>query len=204
MIPQLKALDVNSKISEEQLCSSISDNYATFLVISTFFKEEVAWQPLIKLESCSLSILEPLTRAFIWGTVCFLPILVVEKLRVMSKNVKFHYIKLKFFDIILNFSTAQMVERQTVPHMNAPVGGSKILREQLSSLFMGCHTTSSLKNVLITRKVLGLSLIKLHSCFWQILEPFVCLAQVILILIHFFIKYSNPADGYICAAVYLW
>ena len=35
----------------------------------------------------------------------FLPSLVVEKYRVMSKNVNFHYIKSTFFDITLNFST---------------------------------------------------------------------------------------------------
>ena len=46
-----------------------------------------------------------------------------------------------------------MVERQTIPHMNALLDGSKILGEQLSSSFRGCHTTSSLKSVFFTRKV---------------------------------------------------
>ena len=46
-----------------------------------------------------------------------------------------------------------MVERQTISHMNALLGGSKILGEQLSSSFRGCHATSSLKSVFFTRKV---------------------------------------------------
>ena len=35
----------------------------------------------------------------------FLPLLVVEKLMVMSKSVDFHYIRLTLFDITLDFST---------------------------------------------------------------------------------------------------
>ena len=46
-----------------------------------------------------------------------------------------------------------MVERQTIPHMNALLGGTKILGEQLSSFFRGCHATSSLESVFFTRKV---------------------------------------------------
>ena len=49
MIPHFKPLDVGSKISQEQSCSSIRDAHATFLVKSTLFKGEVAWQPLIEL-----------------------------------------------------------------------------------------------------------------------------------------------------------
>ena len=64
MIPHFKGLDIGSKISQEQPCCSIRDDHATFLVKNTFFKEEVAWQPLKKLQSCSPSILEPSTRAF--------------------------------------------------------------------------------------------------------------------------------------------
>ena len=72
MIPYLKGLDVSVKISQEQLCSSIRDNHATFLVKNTLFKEEVAWQPLKELQICSSSILVPLTRAFKWSIVCLL------------------------------------------------------------------------------------------------------------------------------------
>ena len=42
MIPHLKALDVSFKISQEQLCSSVRDDHATFLVKNTLFEEEVA------------------------------------------------------------------------------------------------------------------------------------------------------------------
>ena len=42
MIPHFKGLDVGSKISQEQLCSFIRDDHATFLVKNTLFKEEVA------------------------------------------------------------------------------------------------------------------------------------------------------------------
>ena len=42
MIPHFKDLDVGSKISQEQLCSFIMDDHATFLVKNTLFKEEVA------------------------------------------------------------------------------------------------------------------------------------------------------------------
>ena len=42
MIPHFKPLDVGFKISQEQPCSSIRDDQATFLVKSTLFEEEVA------------------------------------------------------------------------------------------------------------------------------------------------------------------
>ena len=42
MIPHFKGLDVGSKISQEQPCSCIWDDHATFLVKNTLFKEEVA------------------------------------------------------------------------------------------------------------------------------------------------------------------
>ena len=45
-----------------------------------------------------------------------------------------------------------VVERQTIPHMNALLSNSKILEEELSSSFRGCHTTSSLKSVFFTKK----------------------------------------------------
>ena len=64
MIPHFKPLDVGSKISQEQPCSSIRDDHATFLVKNTLFKEEVALQPLKELQSCSSCILDPSNRAF--------------------------------------------------------------------------------------------------------------------------------------------
>jgi len=42
MIPRFLALDVGVKIFQEQLCSSIKDDHATFLVKNTLSKEEVA------------------------------------------------------------------------------------------------------------------------------------------------------------------
>ena len=42
MIPHFKGLEVGSKISQAQLCSSFRDDYTTFLVKNTLFKEEVA------------------------------------------------------------------------------------------------------------------------------------------------------------------
>ena len=41
MILHLKAIDVDNEICQEQLCNSIRDDQATFLVKNTFFKEEV-------------------------------------------------------------------------------------------------------------------------------------------------------------------
>ena len=37
MIPHLKALDVGAKICQEELCSSIRDNHATYLVKDILF-----------------------------------------------------------------------------------------------------------------------------------------------------------------------
>ena len=109
-IPHFKSLDVGFKISQEQPYSSIRNDHATFLVKNTLFKEEVAWQPLRKLQSYSSSILDPSTRAFKWGLFVFLPSLVVEKLMVMSKSDNFHYIKLTLFDITLNYSINQKIK----------------------------------------------------------------------------------------------
>ena len=50
-------------------------------------------------------------------------------------------------------SKVMIVERQTVPHLNALVGGSKILEEQICSSFRGCPATSPLKSVFLTIKV---------------------------------------------------
>ena len=85
MIPHFLALDVGLTISQAQLCSSIRDDYTTFLVKNTLFKEEVAWQLLKKLESCSPSILVPPSRAFIWGIVCLSTII---GCREINGNVK--------------------------------------------------------------------------------------------------------------------
>ena len=41
MIPHLKGLDVGFKMFQEQSCSSIREDHATFLVKNTLFKEEV-------------------------------------------------------------------------------------------------------------------------------------------------------------------
>ena len=104
-----------------------------------------------------------------------------------------------------------MVERQTIPHLNAPFDGSKILGEQLCSFLRGCHTTSSLKSVFFTRKVAWSSLIKLHGCSWNILKPtsrafkwsIICLSSISGSHSNpLFTKYSNPADEYIWASVY--
>ena len=50
-------------------------------------------------------------------------------------------------------SKVTILERQTIPHLNALVGETKIVEEQLCSSFRGCHATSSLRNVFFTRKV---------------------------------------------------
>ena len=42
MIPNLKALDVGAKVRHEELCSSIREEHATFLVKNSIFKEKVA------------------------------------------------------------------------------------------------------------------------------------------------------------------
>ena len=42
MILQFKGLDVGLKMSQEEPCSFIKDDHATFLVKTTLFKEEVA------------------------------------------------------------------------------------------------------------------------------------------------------------------
>ena len=60
---------------------------------------------------------------------------------------------LHFLTLPLISPQPMMVERQTIPHMNALLSGPKILGEQLSSSFRGCHATSSLKSVIFTRKV---------------------------------------------------
>ena len=42
MIPHFKGLDVGFRISQEQPCSFIRDDHATFLVKNALFKEEIA------------------------------------------------------------------------------------------------------------------------------------------------------------------
>ena len=104
------------------------------------------------------------------------------------------------------------VERQTIPHLNALVSGSKILEEQPCSSFRGCHATSSLKSVFFTRKVAWLSLIELHGCSWDILEPtsrdlkwvIICFSSITCSLSNLlFTKYSNPSVWYFRSVVYL-
>ena len=100
MITHFSALDVWLKISQAQLCSFIRDCHATFLVKTTFFKEEVGWQPLKELQICSSSILDPPTRAFKWVTVCLSTIVNFEEISEMSRNVYYYHIRSIFLDII--------------------------------------------------------------------------------------------------------
>ena len=110
-------------------------------------------------------------------------------------------------------SPQQMIkERQTIPHMNALLSAFKILGEQLSSSFRGCHATSSSKSVFFTRKVVWSSLIELHSWPWDILSltswakkwGIICLCSSSGSLSNpLFTKYSNPPYGYIWAVVYV-
>ena len=97
MISHLKALDVAVKIYQKQLCSFIRDDHATFLVKDTLFKEEVAWQPLKELESCSPSILEPLSRAFIWGIVCLSIIIGCGEIKDNVKKCQSYVVKTDIF-----------------------------------------------------------------------------------------------------------
>ena len=64
-----------------------------------------------------------------------------------------------------------IVERHTIPHLNALVGGTKILEEELCSSFRGCQATFPLKSVFFTRKVAWQSLIEVHSWALDILTP---------------------------------
>ena len=74
----------------------------------------------------------------------------------------FHLLKFQWLPLIS--PQPIMVERQTISHMNALLGGTKMLGEQLSSFLRGCHATSSLKSAFFTREVAWSSLIELHSC----------------------------------------
>ena len=118
-----------------------------------------------------------------------------------------------FLTLLLISPQQMMVERQTIPHINALLSGSKILGEKLSSSFRGCHATSSLKSVIFTRKVAWSSLIELQSCSWHILTPtsrpfkwgIICLSSISGSLSNsLFTKYSNPPNQYIRSAVYHW
>ena len=88
------APDVGLKISQAQLCSSIRDCHATFLVKNTIFKGEVAWQPLKELQICSSSILDPPTRAFKWDIVCLSTIITFEEIRGYVKKCWFYIVKI--------------------------------------------------------------------------------------------------------------
>ena len=85
------------KISQEQLCSFIRDHHATFLVKNTLFKEEVLWQPLRKLQSCSPSILDLLTRAFKGGIVCLSTIIGCGEIKGNVKKCRFYVVKISTF-----------------------------------------------------------------------------------------------------------
>ena len=88
------------------------------------------------------------------------------------KKCQFYIVKIDiFWPLPLISQQPMMIKRQTIPHMNALLIGTKILGEQLSSFFRGCHATSSLESVFFTRKVAWSSLIELHSCSWHILTP---------------------------------
>ena len=63
-----------------------------------------------------------------------------------------------------------MVEKQTIPYLNALIRASYILGEQLPCSIEGCHATSSLKSVFFRRKVAWQPLIELHSWAWSILK----------------------------------
>ena len=52
-----------------------------------------------------------------------------------------------FLTLSLASSKVSKVERQTIPHLNALVGGFKMLEEQIRSSFRGCRATSSLKSM---------------------------------------------------------
>ena len=95
MIPQFLVLDVDIKICQAQVCSSIRGCHATFLVKNTLFKGEVAWQPLKELQICSSSILDPPTRAFKWDIVCLSTIITFEEIRGYVKKCLFLLNKIK-------------------------------------------------------------------------------------------------------------
>ena len=97
MIPHFKPLDVDFKLSQEQPCSSIRDDQTTFLVKNTLFKEEVAWQPLRKLQCCSPSLLEPSTRAFKWGIVYLSTIIGCGEIKGNVKKCRFYVVKISTF-----------------------------------------------------------------------------------------------------------
>ena len=97
MTPYFLALDVGSKISQAQLCSFIRGCHTTFLLKNTLFKEEVAWQPLIKQEGCSPSMLEVCTKAFKWGIVWFSIINTPEDIGGYIKKCWFYLVKTYIF-----------------------------------------------------------------------------------------------------------
>ena len=97
MIPHFVALDVGSKICQVQQYSSIRGCHKTFLLKSTLFKGEVAWQPLTERQGCSLCILEPHIRAFKWGTVCFSAIIPFEDISGYVQKSWFYLVKMYIF-----------------------------------------------------------------------------------------------------------
>ena len=63
------------------------------------------------------------------------------------------------------------VERLTIPHLNSLINGIKTLGEQLCCYIRGRHTTSSLKSVFFSRKVVWQPLIELQSSASDVLQP---------------------------------
>ena len=97
MIPHFVALDVGSKICQVQQYSFIRGCHTTFLLKSTLFKEEVAWQPLVEQQDCSPSTLESRIRAFKWGIVCFSTIIPCEDISDYTQKCPFLLNKINIF-----------------------------------------------------------------------------------------------------------
>ena len=104
----------------------------------------------------------------------------------MSKSVYFYYTKSTFFDII-TYCFKSYDSRKTNNTSIELASGSKIIEEQLCISFRGCHATSPLKIVFLTRKVVWQPLKELQSCSSSILVPptrafkwgIVCLSTII-------------------------
>ena len=97
MIPHFVALDVGFKMCQVQQYSSIRGCHTTFLLKSTLFKGEVAWQPLTERQGYSLFILEQHIRAFKWGTVCFSAIIPFEDISGYVQKSWFYLVKMYIF-----------------------------------------------------------------------------------------------------------
>ena len=143
---------VGYKIPQAELCSSIKGCHTTFLLI--LFKEEVAWQPLIKQESCSSSILEPLNRAFKWGIVWLSTnYQILKKLVVISKNVHFYYIKSTFFDISTNISRSYDSRKTNNTSFKCPSWWLQNTNRTALQLSQGLSRNLFLKKYIFYKKV---------------------------------------------------